>query len=146
MAAWLSSSLRKQVILAATMHGVGIRCVDLRHVALPTCTPFGTCSGTLFLSLEVRACCDSAVDFIGKNVASGVVIFKIEVARDFYVTNKQKISTSYGVCRLFGCSRRAPPGAALRLLTVVCIAARNQTFASYLSLKLSVLPLHADLP
>ena len=25
-----------QVILTATMHGVGIRCVDLRHVALPT--------------------------------------------------------------------------------------------------------------
>ena len=33
-----------------------------------------------------------------------------------------------------------------RLPTVVCIAARNQTFASYLSLKLSVLPLYADLP
>ena len=27
-----------------------------------------------------------------------------------------------------------------------CIAARNQTFASYLSLKLSVIPLHAGLP
>ena len=25
-----------QVILTDTMHGVGIRCVDLRHVALPT--------------------------------------------------------------------------------------------------------------
>ena len=31
-------------------------------------------------------------------------------------------------------------------LRMNCIAARNQTFASYLSLKLSVLPLHPDLP
>ena len=31
-------------------------------------------------------------------------------------------------------------------LCLNCIAARNQTFSSYLSLKLSVLPLHADLP
>ena len=31
-------------------------------------------------------------------------------------------------------------------LRMNCIAARNQTFALYLSLKLSVLPLHADLP
>ena len=31
-------------------------------------------------------------------------------------------------------------------LRMNCIAARNQTFSSYLSLKLSVLPLHADLP
>ena len=74
---------------------------------------------------------------------------KIEVARDFYVS-KQIISTFWGVCRLFGCSRRAP-SAVLRLLTVRlrmnCIASRNQTSASYLnlSLKLSVLPLHVDL-
>ena len=72
------------------------------------CTPFSTCSATLFLLLEVRACCDSAEDFIGKKVASVVVIFKIEVVRNFYLT-KQKISTSYGVCRLLRCSRRAPP-------------------------------------
>ena len=75
---------------------------------------------------------------------------KIEVARDLYVS-KQRISIFWGVCRLLGCSRRAP-SAVLRLLTVRlrmnCIASRNQTFASYLnlSLKLSVLPLHADLP
>ena len=76
------------------------------------------------------------MDFTGKKVVFVVVIFKIEVARDFYVT-KQRISTSCGVWRLLGCSRKAP-SAALRLLTVACIAARNQTFASYLSLKLSV--------
>ena len=58
---------------------------------------------------------------------------------------EQRISTSWGVCRLLGCSRRAP-SATLRLPTVACIAARNQTFASYLSLKLSFLPFHADLP
>ena len=47
-----------------------------------------------------------------RQVVSVVVIFKIEVVRDFYVT-KQRISTSWGVCRLLGCSRRAP-SAALR--------------------------------
>ena len=45
-----------------------------------------TCSANLFLSFKVRACCDSAVDFTGKKVVSVVAIFKIEVARDFYVT------------------------------------------------------------
>ena len=53
------------------------------------CTSFSICSATLFLSFEVRACCDSAVDFTGKKVVSIVVIFQIEVACDFYVT-KQK--------------------------------------------------------
>ena len=122
---------------------LGINCVNLGHVALQR---HFTCSATsaLFLSFEVRACCDSVVDFTGKKVVSVVAIFKIEVTRDFYVT-KQRISTSWVVCRLLGCSRR-PPSAALRLLTVACIATRNQTFASYLSLKLSVLPFRANLP
>ena len=35
-----------------------------------------TCGATLFLSFEVRTCCDSAVDFTGKKVASIVAIFK----------------------------------------------------------------------
>ena len=76
-----------QVVLTATMHAVGISCVDLGHVALQL---HFTCSATLFLSFEVRACCDSAVDFTGKKVVFVVAIFKIEVARDFYVT-KQRI-------------------------------------------------------
>ena len=50
----------------------------------------------LVLSVEVRACCDSAVDFIDKKVVSVVVIFKIDVARDFSVT-QQGISISLGV-------------------------------------------------
>ena len=76
------------------MHDVGIHFVDLGLGALPTALSF-TCSSTLFLSFEVRACYDSAVDFTGKKVVSVVVIFKIEVALDFYVT-KQRISTSWG--------------------------------------------------
>ena len=57
-----------QVILTATVHGVGIRCVDLGlgHVSLPLY--FGSATGTLFLSFEVRACCDAAVDFTCKKV------------------------------------------------------------------------------
>ena len=94
-----------------TKHDVGIHCLGLLRFELHL-----TCSATLFLSFEVRACYDSAVDFTGKKVVSVVVIFKIEVARDFYVT-KKRISTSRGVCRLLGCSRRAP-SAALRLPTV----------------------------
>ena len=102
-----------------------------------------TCSATLFLSFEVRACYDSAVNFTGKKVVSVVVVFKIEVARDFYVT-KQRISTSRGVCQLLGCSMRAP-SAALRLLTVACIAERYLSLRTCRSIS-SVLPLHADLP
>ena len=75
---------------------------------------------------------------------SVVAIFKIEVARDVYVT-KQRIMHFLGPGvfrdRLLGSLKRAP-SAALRLPMVACIAARNHTFASYLSLKLSVLPLH----
>ena len=48
-----------------------------------------TCSATLFLSFKVRACCDFAVDFASKKVVSVVVIFKIEVACNFYVTSKE---------------------------------------------------------
>ena len=96
-----------QVVLTATKHDVGINCVNVGHVALQL---HFTCSATLFLSFEVRACCDFAVDFASKKVVSVVAIFKIEVARDFYVT-KQRISTSWGACRLLGCSRRGelPP-------------------------------------
>ena len=61
---------------------------------------------------------------------------KIEVVRDFYVT-KHRISTSEGVCRFLGYSRRGSlRRARVRLLTVACIAARNQTFASCLSFQL----------
>ena len=71
-------------------------------------------SATLFLSFKVRACCDSAVDFIGKKVVSVVLIFKIEVAHDFFVT-EQRISTSWGACRPLVAQGELPP-AALRLL------------------------------
>ena len=74
-----------QVVLTATKHAVGIRCVDLGHVVLQL---HFTCS-TLLLSFEVRACCDSAVDFTGKKVVSVVAIFKIEVGHDFYVTRQR---------------------------------------------------------
>ena len=87
---------------------VGIRCVDLGHVA-SNCT-LHVASATLFLSFVVYVprCCHSAVDFTGKKVVSVVAMFKIEVAIDFYVTIS-KVSTSWGVCRLqVGCSRRAP--------------------------------------
>ena len=120
-----TSARQAQVILTATMHDLGIRCVDMTLGLLRFQLHF-TCSATLFLSFEVRACCDSAVDFTGKKVVSVVVIFKIEVARDFYVT-KQRISTFWGVRRLLGCSRRAV-STALRLVAVAChVAARNQT-------------------
>ena len=136
---------QSQVVLTATVHAVGIRCVDLGHGHVALQLHF-TCSATLFLSFEVRACCDSAVDFTGKKVVSVVAIFKIEVARDCYET-KQRTMHFLGVFRLLGSLKRAPSAALhVRLPMDACIAARNQTFASYLSPKLSVLPLHADLP
>ena len=82
---------------------------DLGLVALPTAL---TCRATLFLSFEVREISQTRKWF------SIVVIFKVKVARDFYVT-KQRIGTSLDVCRLLGCSRRAP-SAVLWLLTVAC--------------------------
>ena len=93
-----------------------IRCVDLRHVAISTARHLVLAALPCFFrsTQEVRACCDSAVDFTDKKVVSVVVIFQIEVACDFYVP-KQRISASCGVCRLLGCSRRAPFDA-LRLL------------------------------
>ena len=123
-----------QVILTATMHDVGIRCVDLGLVALPTALYFqlylvsfvrGTCM--------LRLCCR----FHRQEVVSVVVIFKVEVARDFYVT-KQRISTSWGVFRLLGCSRRAS-STALWLLTVACA-----WIASPRGIKLSLRTCHSN--
>ena len=57
------------------MHDVGIRCVDMTLGLLRFQLHF-TCGGILFLSFELRACCDSAVDFTGKKVVSVVVVFK----------------------------------------------------------------------
>ena len=66
---------RLKQFLTATMHDLGIRCVDMNLGLLRFQLHF-TCGATLFLSFEVRACCDSAVDFTGKKVVSVVVIFK----------------------------------------------------------------------
>ena len=102
-----------------------------------------TCSATLFLSFEVRACCDSAVDFTGKKVVSIVVIFKIKVVGDFYVT-KQRISISKVFSVDFSGTRGGAPSAArVRLLAsprVIKLSLRACRSNS------SVLPLHADLP
>ena len=59
------------------MHDVRIRicCVDMKLGLLRFQLHF-TCGATLFLSFEVRAWCDSAVDFTGKKVVSVFVIFK----------------------------------------------------------------------
>ena len=78
---------------------------------------------------------------------SVVVIFKIEVALDFYATKQLDRNQHFLGC--LSTSRLLEESSlrrALGLPTVACIAARNQTFASYLSLKLSVLPFHADPP
>ena len=137
-------SRQAQVVLTATMHDVGINCVNrLGHVALQLHFILAALL-CFFRSRYVRAATLLSISQARRRCVSVVAIFKIEVARDFYVT-KQRVSTSWGVCRLLGCSRRAP-SAALRLPTVACIATRNQTFAPYLSLKLSILPLHANLP
>ena len=112
------------------MHDVGIRCRKLTFGLLRFQLHF-TCSATLFLLFEVRACWDSAVDFTGKEVVSVVVIFKIEVARDFYVTKQSKKSALPGVLVDFsvargelppprhGCRRllASPPGIKLSLRT-----------------------------
>ena len=79
------------------MHDVGIRCVDLMRGLLRFPTALYLQRYPLFLSFEVRACCDSAVDFTGKKVVFVVVVFKIEVARDFYVTKLSKESALPGV-------------------------------------------------
>ena len=57
--------IQAQAILIATMHGVGISCVDLGHVAFYW-------QRFLVLSIEVRAYCDSAIDFTDKKMVSVV--------------------------------------------------------------------------
>ena len=59
-------SQQAQAILIATMHDVGIRCVHLRHIALPTALYLHR---FLVLSIEVRACHDSAVNFTGNKLS-----------------------------------------------------------------------------
>ena len=86
-----------QVILTATMHDVGIRCVHLEHVALP----LNFCSATLFLSFEVRPCCDSAVDFTCKKVFPSLWSLKSK-SPVISTWTKRRISTSWGTCRLLG--------------------------------------------
>ena len=61
-----------QANLIERMHDLGISCVDLGHVALPTALYL---ERFLLLLIEVRACCDSTVDFISKKGVY-VVIFK----------------------------------------------------------------------
>ena len=124
------------------MHDVGIRCVDMNLGLLRFQLHF-TCGATLFLSFEVRACCDSAVDFTGKKVVSVVVIFK-KSKSPVICTCLSKESTLPGVFVDFSVARGELPPPRYGCLRMICIAARNQPFASYLSLKLSVLPLHAE--
>ena len=100
------------------MHNVGIRCVDLRLVLFQL---HFTCSATLFLSFEVRACSDSAVDFTGKKVLSVVVVFKIEVARGFYVTKLAKNQHFLGCLSISLLLEER----SLSRTTVACIVARN---------------------
>ena len=120
------------------------QCVDMHWlVALPTA--LYTCGATLFLSFEVRACCDSAVDYTGKKVVSVVVIFE-KSKSPVISTCLSKESALPGVFVDFSVARGELPPRYGCLRRVNCIVARNQTFASYLSLKLSVFPLHADLP
>ena len=127
---------------SAVLTCIGLLCFQLHFI----------CGATLFLSFEVRRpmCCDSAVDFTGKKVVSVVAIFKKSKSPVLF-TCPGKESALPGVFVDF--SFRLLEGSSLRRVTVAdgclrmnCIAARNQTFASYLSLKLSVLPLHADFP
>ena len=93
----MQALVRKQAqgILIATMHDVGIRCVDLRHVALPTAL-YLQCGPVL--STEVRACCVLYCRLHRHWQESGFRRYdlEIEVARDFSVT-QQGISLSLGV-------------------------------------------------
>ena len=87
-----------------------------------------TCSATLFLSFEVRACCDSAVDFTGKKVVSVVAVFEIEVTRNFYMTKLSKES-ALPVLVDFSVAR----GASLRHATVAdgCLHCREESNFSF---------------
>ena len=149
----LAPSRQAQAILTATMHDVGIRCVDMTLGLLRFQLHF-TCSATFF-SFEVRACCDRlCCRFHRQEVVSVVVILKSKLPVISTSLSKESALSVGGCnCRLLGCSRRALSAVlVLRLLTVRlrmnCIASRNHTSASYLnlSLQLSVLPLRADLP
>ena len=131
------------------MHDVGIRCVDLGHVAFPTALRlYFRRFHVLVLSIEIRACCHALCSWHHWQESGFVVmICKIEVASDFSVT-RQRISISWGIRELLRCSRRAPS----RRPTVAdgCLHRRlepNFRFGRYhCRSNSSVHPLQIDLP
>ena len=127
-----------------TLESAVLTCIGLLRFQLHF-----TCGATLFLSFEVhvRACCDSAVDFTGKKVVSVVVIFK-KSKSPVISTCQSKESALPGVFVDFSVARgELPPPryGCWRLLAHELHRRTESSFASYLSLKLSVFPLHADL-
>ena len=131
----LAPSRQAQAILTAIMHDVGIRCVDMTLGLLRLQLHF-TCSSTLFLSFEVRACCDSAVDFTGKKMVSVVVILKSKspvistclskesalagVFVDFAVARGELPSPCYGCWLCASAWIASPRGIKLSLRTSTC--------------------------
>ena len=135
-----------QAILIESMHDVGISCVHLGHVALPTALYL---QRILVLSIEARVCCDSAADFIGKKVVSVVVIFKIDIARDFSVIQQKIMSISLGVSLTFRVLSRGklpPPRYGYRRLPPSPCGTKLSLWRNHCRSNSSVLPLHAGFP
>ena len=109
-----------QVVLTATMHAVGIRCVNLGHVALQL---HFTCSAKFVSFVRgtcvLRLCCRFHRQ--GKWFPSLRLLKSKSPVISTWLSKES--CTSWGVFRLLGSLKRAP-SAALRLPTVACIAAR----------------------
>ena len=140
-----------QAVLTAIMHDIGIHCVDLGHVALQLHFTVLAALPCFVRSRYVRVAATLLSISQARKWFPSLRSLTFEVARDFYVT-KQRISISWGVCRLLGCSRRAP-SAALRLYCRRLLASPrglgSQTleFVPVAQTQFpSEVPLYADLP
>ena len=137
--------VRKQASFA-TMHDVGIPCVDFGYVALPTAQV--TCSPTLFFwSRHVRAAY-SAVDFTdtGKKL-SGFRRYDLEikVACDFSVTQK-RISISLGVSSTSWVLEESSPAALAMATAATARGTKLLLWMYHCRSNSSVVPLQVDLP
>ena len=127
-------------MLVSAVLTLGRLCLQL-HFYLQRYTLFLPCYylvTTLFLSFKVRACCDSAVDFTASTWFPSTSLWSLKSESPAISTWPSKESALPGgvFVDLVLEESSLRSSAALRLLTVACITARNQTVASYLFLTL----------
>ena len=121
-----------------------IRCVDLRQVALPTARHLVVAALPCFLlSRYLRAATLLWISQARKWFSSLWSLKSKSAVISTWLSKESALPVVFGD---FSGARGERPPPRYDCWRLLASPTRNQTFASYLSLKLSVLPLHADLP